>query len=301
MESFLSKWRNEKSWIPVPGGRDSDSDIEKTLLENTSAETSSRGSLETGEIYTPRHSSNSRYARFPQGWLFLTAINLLMLVASLLNWKGIWRGLERNPCLKETSYYCMSRVPYSKRQLTLLAPILDAQDIALHEVRMNGTLFPPTDPSWSRLPFGDPVGEAMWESFERVPPFPITREQVVALGKDPETVARLEDDYWGMGDDMYIASLDIQHKVHCLNELRKMAFADFGDDAPKKKTHGQLWWIHLRHCTDMLAQDMLCHADADLVTYNVRTSHGSIFCHFFFLSQLCICPSFGNNSAPKSR
>jgi hypothetical protein len=138
-------------------------------------------------------------------------------------------------------------------------------------VKLNGTLFPSTNLSWSRRPFGDLEAEAAWESFEWVPRFPITRKEVLALGKDPETVARFEDDYWGMGDDAYIASLDIQHKVHCLNELRKMAFADFGEDAPTKKTHGQLWWVHLRYRTDVLAQDTLCHADADLITYNVKT------------------------------
>jgi len=84
--------------------------------------------------------------------------------------------------------------------------------------------------------------------------FPITREQVLALGKDPETAARYDNEYWGLGDDAYIAALDSQHKMHCLNEIRKNAFADYGIDAPPKKVHSKLGWIHLRHCMDMLAQ-----------------------------------------------
>lgn len=121
---------------------------------------------------------------------------------------------------------------------------------------------------WAWREPGDEVGEAMWESFELMPIIPITAAEVRGLGKDPETVTRLDDELFGQGEDAYLATLDIQHKIHCLNELRKMAFEDYGEDTPAKKAHGQMWWIHLRHCTAMLAQDLLCHADADLITYN---------------------------------
>jgi hypothetical protein len=93
-----------------------------------------------------------------------------------------------------------------------------------------------------------------WDSFEDLHTFPITRKQVLAPGKDPETAARYDDEYWGMGDDAYIAALDSQHKMHCLNELRKSAFADYGKNNPNKKKMRELDWIHLRHCTDMLVQ-----------------------------------------------
>lgn len=82
------------------------------------------------------------------------------------------------------------------------------------------------------------------------------------LGKDPETVARFPDEYWHIGGDAYVASLDSFHKTHCLNELRKMTFKDYGNCKPLKHHHGDLWWIHLRHRVDMLMQDQLCHADA---------------------------------------
>ena len=132
---------------------------------------------------------------------------------------------------------------------------------------MNGTLWPGEEPSFSRREPGDPEGEKVWEFIEAVKPFPITREDVVALGKDPNTVARFPDEIFGLGNEAYIAALDIQHKLHCLNVIRKMAFADYGENAPKKTAHGQLWWLHIRHCVDMLTQDMMCHADADLITY----------------------------------
>ena len=120
-------------------------------------------------------------------------------------------------------------------------------------MKLNGTLWPGEDPSWSRGEPGDPVVEAMWDSFEDMHTFPITRKQVLALGKDPEIAARYDDAYWGLGEDAYIAALDSQHKMHCLNELRKVAFADYGANPQKKKLR-DIDWIHLRHCTDMLTQ-----------------------------------------------
>ena len=136
---------------------------------------------------------------------------------------------------------------------------------------------------------GDPAAEAVWETLGFSETFPISRDDVIALGKDPQTVARYPTSQFALGDEeAYIASLDVQHKLHCLNELRKMAFVDYGEsDAPKKRrTHGQLWWIHLRHCLDMLAQDMICHADADVITYRWMDAQPGPFPDFG-INRLC--------------
>ena len=109
--------------------------------------------------------------------------------------------------------------------------------------------------------------DKLWEAYETLDIFPITRDDVIALGMDPNLAVQLKDDDFGLGQDKYMAAFDGIHKIHCLNELRKMTFADYGDRSPKKKRHGKLWWIHLRHCVDMLMQDHLCHADADIITY----------------------------------
>lgn len=100
--------------------------------------------------------------------------------------------------------------------------------------------------------------------------FPITRQDVEKLGKRPETVARFGNDRFHLGDEAYVGILEINHQVHCLNQLRKMAFADYPpyrEQKGAKKQYGDLWWLHVRHCTDMLLQNILCHADADIVTY----------------------------------
>lgn len=147
------------------------------------------------------------------------------------------------------------------------APVIKSKNIKFHHVQLNGTLWPGEDPSWSRKEIGDPEAEEVWDALEFSATFPISHDDVIALGKDPKTAARYPNGEFGLGEEAYIAALDIQHKIHCLNELRKEAFVDYGESVSKKRAHGQLWWIHLRHCLDILTQDMICHADADVVTY----------------------------------
>ena len=163
--------------------------------------------------------------------------------------------------------------------------------IKYHDVQLNGTFWPPANPSFSRLEPG-PEADAAWQKLESksTDVFPISRQDVINLGKDPETVARFPDEDWGMGSDAYVASLDTLHKMHCLNEVRKMAFEDYGEENPTKKQHGELWWIHLRHCVDMLAQDIMCHADADVLTYNWMDTQSHPFPDFSINRK---CRDFG--------
>ncbi|KAF7594479.1 hypothetical protein BBP40_009112 [Aspergillus hancockii] len=62
---------------------------------------------------------------------------------------------------------------------------------------LNGTLYAKPDVSIARE---EPSAEndAAWAQYEK-------------LGKDPETVARFDNDYLGMGDDAYMAQLDATH------------------------------------------------------------------------------------------
>lgn len=134
------------------------------------------------------------------------------------------------------------------------APVIESEVIKFHRVQLNETLWPRKDPSWSGKEIGDPEAEELLDAFEFAETFPISHDDVIALGKDPNTAVRFPNEDFGLGEEAYVASLDIQHKLHCLNQLRKMTFADYGESMSKKKAHGQLWWIHLRHCSDMLTR-----------------------------------------------
>ena len=64
----------------------------------------------------------------------------------------------------------------------------------MHTVMVNGTVFPPVDLSISREEPG-PELDAIWEVNEKIRTFVITREDVINLGKDPDTIVRFDDEY----------------------------------------------------------------------------------------------------------
>ncbi|KAN0099595.1 protein of unknown function (DUF3328) domain containing protein [Hyaloscypha variabilis] len=264
---IFSEWRNKRFWTPIPSNH-GDLDVENKLLGRDDTEASSRRTSDVSEeirlLWTGKGFGISKT------WLILTVFNAVILSVSVILNKSNFLDFTRS-CIRETSAY---------------SPIIESsQALPFHKVRLNGTLWPTEGLSWSRREPGDPIAEAIWDSFEDMHTFPITRKQVLALGKDPETAARYDDEYWGMGDDAYIAALDSQHKMHCLNELRKTAFADYGEKNPNKKKMRELDWIHLRHCTDILTQDMLCHADADLITYNWRDTQPHLYPDFSIIRK----------------
>lgn len=247
-KSLLSTWRQKTSWASVPTA-DVESHVEKKrFLDDVSGDGSSRSTSEDGEInWTPVSNSWKTQRR---SWLLLI-LNVLVLAGSLwANRSVLW---DVNHCIRETSYF---------------SPVYDKLQVKMHEVLFNGTIWPASEEGWSRLEKGDPDAEAQWESFESVEHFPITRAQVIALGKDPHTAAKFDNDIFGFGDDAYIASLDSSHKMHCLNELRKAAFENYGRHKMVSKQHSQLWWLHKRHCLDLIAQDLMCHADAEVFVFN---------------------------------
>ncbi|KAF2170713.1 hypothetical protein M409DRAFT_19527 [Zasmidium cellare ATCC 36951] len=150
------------------------------------------------------------------------------------------------------------------RVTSIYTPVFEDTAIRLQTTHLNGSLYQGSS-VWHDLP-SDPVAEEAWDQFEHIRTTSLTSAQLLAMGKEPSTVAKYEDKIWHMGDDAYVGTLDFFHQVHCLNMLRKAAFA--GNAAmpswPVVET------IHLQHCTGMLMQHLLCTADAGMVTYQWR-------------------------------
>ncbi|CAF9915661.1 MAG: hypothetical protein GOMPHAMPRED_000820 [Gomphillus americanus] len=134
--------------------------------------------------------------------------------------------------------------------------------------KFNGSLFVPDNPSWSRLAPSLETDD-LWDFYEPLRLVPLSQADVIELGKDPATVAQFSAE-WGTAAGSYVGNLDVFHKIHCLNELRKMTFESYprNDVAKTNRHHGALEWIHLRHCVDMLAQDIQCNARMDITTWN---------------------------------
>jgi hypothetical protein len=143
---------------------------------------------------------------------------------------------------------------------------------------VHGDLFPTEPPLLGGREPG-PATDELWEEFEIQQHFAITREQVIKLGKDPEKSIKYPNEVFGLGEDAYMARLDIFHILHCFNTIRQEAFKDYYFDGEKyhmegfgpssrkpSRKHDELWWIHLRHCTDLVTQQLMCKADATMST-----------------------------------
>jgi len=150
------------------------------------------------------------------------------------------------------------------------APLHDLINLEPSIKRVNATLYPPHDPSIARQPPND-AADAIWEEYELTRFFPVTAAQIRAMGKDPRTVAKLEDDQWGLGDDAYVAILDVFHQLHCLNALRHIAYPEhYGNGST---THPQIRYIHVNHCVDILMQALMCSGNVNLVTMHWVADH----------------------------
>ncbi|OWT42534.1 hypothetical protein VFPPC_18336 [Pochonia chlamydosporia 170] len=107
------------------------------------------------------------------------------------------------------------------------SPVFDMIDLEPSIKRINGTVNATSTLSIARQ-FPNPAADSIWEEdIELIRPIPVTREQILKMGKNPDTVAKLENDVWGLGDNAYVAALDIFHNLHCLNTLRRAAYATY--------------------------------------------------------------------------
>lgn len=156
------------------------------------------------------------------------------------------------------------------RRVSLYSPILEGANLRLSTQQMNGNLWDGLVSPWYGGP-DEPDKEHAWDEMEYIRMIPLTSAQVVKMGKDPARVAKFEDRYWGMGNDSYVGSMDLFHQVHCLNLLRKAAFADHPGNAPghagRRREMGKIESMHIKHCTNMLMQHLLCTGDTGMLTY----------------------------------
>lgn len=152
---------------------------------------------------------------------------------------------------------------------TSIGPIHDALDLEMVTKRINGTLFTPIEHSIARQ-MPNSVADATWEEWELTRVLPVTRADIIRLGKDPETAVKLEPDLWGLGDDAYATALDIYHQLHCVNTLRRIAYGTYYNVQMGNPDgiNATLREMHINHCVDILMQAIQCSGNANLVTFH---------------------------------
>ncbi|THC95118.1 hypothetical protein EYZ11_005402 [Aspergillus tanneri] len=133
---------------------------------------------------------------------------------------------------------------------------------------MNATLFPRDPPSIFRREPSAEVDDA-WMRIIDTRPIPLSRADVLAIGKDPAQSVRLSSDF-GLGPEVYAGRIDVFHQLHCLDALRREAYFDhyYGQKYPGGfNDTDQHHRYHLSHCIYMLLQNILCNANTDIYTH----------------------------------
>ncbi|KAH8880820.1 hypothetical protein GQ53DRAFT_813054 [Thozetella sp. PMI_491] len=195
----------------------------------------------------------------------LASASLLTLLNIVLFIQLVFRGSP--PSQANT---CDAGLNAALKQAFVYSPIYDLLDLKSTVRKINGTLFPPKEPSIMRqLP--NPDADMVWDEWDVPRVFPVTVKDLFKMHVDPSTVAKLEDNIWGLGDDAYATSLDVYHQLHCLNKLRRLAYAAY---YPNDHQETLSWSAgrpmtgyesEINHCVDILAQALQCSGNVGLI------------------------------------
>ncbi|KAF2796337.1 hypothetical protein K505DRAFT_300397 [Melanomma pulvis-pyrius CBS 109.77] len=151
------------------------------------------------------------------------------------------------------------------RRVSSYSPVHDRFDLDPTFKKINGTFYRPKDGGSIARQQPNPKADAIWDEWELTRVYPITREEIIKMGKDPTTVAKLDNDVWGLGDDAHAAIFDAYHQIHCLNSLRHIAYGEYYNLSMARAHTIKQREIHINHCIDILLQGIQCNANLDLI------------------------------------
>lgn len=113
-----------------------------------------------------------------------------------------------------------------------------------------------------------PDVDRAWDDFQSFGHAWVSSDDIIAVGKDPSTAVRFPLEQ-GFGPDAYPVSVDIFHKIHCLNRIRKEINFDYYWRAAFPDGNAtDLHKAHTNHCIHVLLQSLMCDATTDFITYN---------------------------------
>ncbi|KAL3421692.1 hypothetical protein PVAG01_05848 [Phlyctema vagabunda] len=148
------------------------------------------------------------------------------------------------------------------------SPILNEIDLEVNSKRMEATLLLPQNPSIFRQ---DPSLEVdiAWKEMWDSRPVPVSKGQVLAMGKDPAEAVQIPED-WGYGSEKYFGRVDVFHQIHCLDALRREVHFEhyYGKKYPNGyKDTTDFHRLHVSHCIHLLLQNIMCSANTDIYTH----------------------------------
>lgn len=115
-----------------------------------------------------------------------------------------------------------------------------------------------------------PEVDAAWDRIQTRDGVPISRLDVIRLGKDPDDAAKFPESF-GFGNEAYIAKVDVFHQIHCLNTLRMNLRNNFdyyyGSEFPNGTATTKFHDLHVSHCLVTLLENIKCAGNVDLYTH----------------------------------
>lgn len=141
-------------------------------------------------------------------------------------------------------------------------------NLDVHTRKLNGSVYPTSLNPGITQQFPNPAADAVWEEWEITRVFPITKDALVKMRKNPKTAVKLDAAIFGLGEDMYAAHLDIFHQLHCLNTLRQVAYGRYYNQSLLNPdiTGSTIVEVHVNHCVTMLAQAIQCSGNLNMDT-----------------------------------
>ena len=144
------------------------------------------------------------------------------------------------------------------------APILDHLELPTSTQQLKGELGDPYD-IWSQPP--SPEIDRAWNELNDDNLAYVTSKDILAAGKNLSVAVKFPSDA-GFGDDAYPILVDVKHKIHCLNRIRKDLYFDhyWASAYPDGETT-DLHKDHTNHCVSILLKSLMCEASTDFITY----------------------------------
>ncbi|KAK2603899.1 hypothetical protein QQS21_003934 [Conoideocrella luteorostrata] len=154
------------------------------------------------------------------------------------------------------------------QNINAFTPLLTSIDIKLSNKLGNTNLLLGSSPSIYRQAPSHAVDLA-WDRLGDLRLIPLTRDEVEAIGKDPQDAVKFPEKF-GTGSDVYAGRLEVFHQIHCLDSLRRDAYFEhyYGSTYPGGLNQTtDMHKLHLSHCIEYLLQGILCQASTDVYTH----------------------------------
>ncbi len=108
--------------------------------------------------------------------------------------------------------HCSTGQCISLIRVHCFSSVLDQIDVPFIGKQLEGDLFPSVNPLVGWHEPGPTTGD-IWAKYEVKPFLVITREQVLAVGKDPDSLSKYPNELSGLAEEAYMAGLDIFYSV----------------------------------------------------------------------------------------